>query len=115
MSARAGSAPIRLGVSVGVLLVLTALVLTFFAWSNRAIDDRVVEPRPPVAVEPRPPVAVEPRPPVAVEPRPPVAAEPPPVVRPGAVEFERWTIEELLEARAIADAQRRELAEDASP
>ncbi len=96
MSARAGSAPIRYGVSVGVLVVLTALVLTFFAWSNRAIDDRAIDDR-------------------VVEPRPPVAAEPPPVVRPGPVEFERWTMEELLEARAIADAQRRELAEDASP
>ena len=87
MSARADSAPKRYGLSVGVLVVLTALVLTFFAWINRTINDPVVEPRPSVAVE-----------------------VPAPVV-PHFVEFERWTMDELLEARAIADAQRRELAE----
>jgi hypothetical protein len=86
MGARAGSAPTRYGISVGALIVLTALVLTFFAWINRAIDDPVVEPRPSVV------------------------GEASTAVRPGAVEGERWTMDELLEARAIADAQRRELA-----
>lgn len=90
MSARAGSAPRRYGMSVGVLIVLTALVLTFFAWINRAIDDPVVEPRPSVA------------------------GEAPAAVVPHLVGFERWTMDELLEARAIADAQRRELAEAGS-
>ncbi len=90
MSARAGSAPMRYGVSVGILIVLAASALGIFAWINRAIDDPVVEPRPSVAVET--PAAVGPR----------------------FVEFERWTMDELLEARAIADAQRRELAEAGS-
>ena len=90
MSARAGSAPRRYGMSVVMLIVLTALVLTLFAWINRVIDDPVVEPRPFVA------------------------GETPAAVVPHHVEFERWTMDELLEARAIADAQRRELAEAGS-
>ncbi|MCI0633172.1 MAG: hypothetical protein L0206_04545 [Actinobacteria bacterium] len=50
MSARAEAPPMRHGMAVVAFVIITALMLTLFAWINRSIFDRPAPPRPSPAV-----------------------------------------------------------------